>query len=268
MPKPYNEASMKRPSPIGMAMVLIVLLTAVWVRTIEPTVVTAPDSEGEELPILEPMQLLRVGGEERLAELDSLIELDRRVAFTDSRLDLLDLDGCPPLGEWIGGPRGLAFEQCAGALSRGTRTEALAALALVFQLARTTEWHPGVFGGSQAPERLGGLLAGWLHHWGETAMDDALLYEPTLAAVLLYGHVMNVAFKSGMFGSSDVSRERAQSTLTRLAGGQGERRSALGIALNTRYPGALSSAIVEGDLEGFTRETELVFPTLNGECGQ
>jgi len=259
---------MKRPSPIGMVLVLLLLLAAMWVRTIEPTVVAAPEAERDELPILEPMQLLRVGGEERLAELDSLIELDRRVAFADSRLDLLDLDGCPPLGDWLRGPRGLAFEQCVGELSRGSRTEALAALALVFQLARTTEWHPGVFGGAQAPERLGGLLSEWIDRWGESAMEDALLYEPTLAAVLLYGHVMNVAFKSGMFGTSDVSRERAQSNLTRYAGGQGERRSALGLALNTRYPGALSSAITDGDLAGFTRETELAFPTLNGECGQ
>ncbi len=249
-------------------MVVLALLAAGWVRTIEPTIISAPESEGEALPILEPMQLLRVGGEERLAELDILVDLNRRVAFADTRLDLLDLDGCPPLGDWIRGPRGLAFEQTVAALSRGSRTEALAALALVFQLARTTEWAPGVFGGAQAPERLGGLLSVWLDRWGEDAMDDAQLYEPTLAAVLLYGHVMNVAFKSGMFETSVVSRERAQANLTRYAGEQGERRSALGIALNTRFPGALASAVTDGDLSGFTRETELIFPELNGECGQ
>ncbi|MFT5286603.1 MAG: hypothetical protein ACI8TQ_002773 [Planctomycetota bacterium] len=251
-----------------MVLVVAALFGAVWVRTIPPTIIAAPEAEGDELPILEPMQLLRIGGEERLVELDSWIDLDQRVAFIDTRLDLLDLDGCPPLGEWIGGSRGLAFEQTVGSLSRASRTEALGALALVFQLARTTEWAPGMFGDAQAAERLGGLLAHWLDRWGERAMEDALLYEPTLAAVLLYGHVMNVAFQAGIFGKSDVSRDRAQANLVRLAGSQGDRRTALGAALGTRYPNALSSAISDADLTGFTGELELAFPELNGECGQ
>ena len=259
---------MNRSHRIGMVLVTLALIGAVWVRTIPPTIIAAPEVEGEELPILEPMQLLRIGGEERLVELDNWIDLEQRVAFIDTRLDLLDLDGCPPLSEWIGGSRGLAFEQTVGALSRASRIEALAALALVFQLARTTEWAPGMFGGAQAAERLGGLLDHWLDRWGEKSMDDPLLYEPTLAAVLLYGHVMNLAFQAGIFGKSDVSRDRAQANLIRLAGTPGDRRSALGAALNTRYPNALTSAIADADLTGFTGEVELAFPELNGECGQ
>jgi len=145
-----------------MVLVLLLLGGAVGVRAIEPTAPSAPEVIEDELEVLEPMQLLRSGGEERMAELDALVPLERRVAFVDNRLDLLDLADCPPLDDWLRARRGLALEQTVASLVRGDRAEALAALALVMQLARTTEWSPGMFGGSQGAETLGGLLGTWL----------------------------------------------------------------------------------------------------------
>lgn len=258
---------MRHGNPFAMGFVVLLLGGAVAVRAIEPRAPAAPVEEAD-LPILQPMQLLRAGGEERLAELDALVALDRRVAFIDTRLDLLDLDGCPPLGEWIRSRRGLALEQTVGALLRGTRTEALAGLALVMHLGRTTQWNPGFFGGSQGAERLGGLLGTWLETWGERAVSDPLLYEPALAAALTYGHVMNVAYEGNLFTGSQASLERARVFLRRLTGAQGERRTALGIALQSNHPRAMASAETGGDLSGFTREIELSFPSLDGDCGK
>ena len=100
---------MRHGTPIAMAVVLLLLSGAVAVRAIEPSAPAAPVEEDDALPILQPMQLLRAGGEERMAELDPFVALDRRVAFVDARLDLLEVRECPPLHEWLRSRRGLAL---------------------------------------------------------------------------------------------------------------------------------------------------------------
>ncbi len=259
---------MRQANPIGMGLVALLLGGALVVRNLPPRAVAAPQLRVDELTVLEPMQLLRPGGEERMGELDPLIEIERRDAFVAARLDLLEVVGCPLLSDWIRTRRGLALEQAAASLARGSRAEALGALALVFHVARTTSWNPGLFGGSGGAERLAGLYQRWLEEWGERAMEDSMLYEPALAATLAYGHVMQVASEGNLFRGSSASRDRARSFLRRLLGVQGERRTALGSAFGAQYPDALAGLERDGNLAGFAREALLAFPGLDGDCSE
>ncbi len=259
---------MRQANPIGMGLVALLLGGALAVRGIAPRAIAAPEQQGDEVAVAEPMQLLRAGGTERVAELEALVAVELRNEFETTRLDLIELDGCPTLTDWLRSRRGLAFEQTAAALSRDSRVDALASLSLLFHVARSTSWSPGMFGSSEGAERLAGLFRRWLEDRAEEAAEDPLLYEPALAAALVYGHVMHLAFEGNLFGDSTASRDRGRAFLRRLAGTEGGPRTRLGIALGARYPGALARLERDGSLAGFTEECELVFPKLDGECGE
>jgi len=251
-----------------LAVALLVL--AVAVRGCEHGAPARPQpapGDLDELP--EPLQLLGAAGAGRMAELDAVVASAQRAAWVDTRAALDRLEGCPKLLKWIARPEGQRLERLLTALETGSRQEALGALALIFRVAGRTEWEPGMFGGAAGAERLGGLLQDWLEVWAAKGVDDPLLYEPTLAAVLLYGRVMNAAFESGLFGDSERSLERARACLARLCTTPGGLRTPLAIALEDRYPGALDLALEdEGILEGLADEAALLFPDHDGECGE
>lgn len=247
--------------------VLALLAGAVFVRDLAPPISPVPEAGANDPLIPEPMQLLKAGGEGRLVELDALVEGDRRVAWVDARLALLGLVDCPSLVDWIASEEGRHLERQLALLTAGNAAEALGALSLLMQLARSTEWNPGFLGGPEGAERLGGLLREWLDVWSEKGAAHTLLFEPTLAAAVFYGRVMRIAYEGNMFRSSEASRERARLFVRELTGIQGERRTTLGIALELRFPGALSvDARQEDFLEGFEREAALLFPKVNGKC--
>jgi hypothetical protein len=225
------------------------------------------DVVGDRPRIAEPMQLLAHGARLRAPELDALIEPARKNEFKAVRQTIFRLDGCPALVEWIDGADGQAFERACADLRAGTREEAFASLALVFQLARATEWRPGLLAHSEHAERLGAMLQEWLRVWGERGASDPLLSEPALAATLLYGHVMRTAWRAPIVGYNAAPYDRGVVFLAELTGIQAGHDTALGAALQSRYARAAARLHSDKDaLSGLDEECSVLFPDMTGEC--
>jgi hypothetical protein len=257
-----------RPVIAGLAGLTVLLLAAsVFVRGIRGAAPERPeDREPEAGAIAEPVQLLGRGARVRLGDLEPHIAASRRGAWITSARATFALQGCPALQEWLTGADGQAAERLANDLRRGSREEALASLALLFQVARATEWAPGVLGSNNA-ERLGALFQDWLRRWAEPAADDPLLAEPAIAAALAYARVMRLAYRAPAIGRAEAPYERARSFLFDLTGANEPRLTAFGESLSSRFPGAFDDFRREADLlEGFDREARVLFPGLTGEC--
>lgn len=255
----------------ALAFAACLFLAALWVRGVEGRAGVRPDDVVHDpangpAPLDEPAQLLSPGGWIRLPELDERIALEFRTPWQESQAALYTLEGCPDLVAWMDGSDGLALERNLAVLRAGSEIEALAALTLVFRLARATKWKPGLLARKQHAVRLGGLLEDWLLAWSEAGAESAQLYEPTLRATAFYGHVMRVAYQAPLVGRDDASLERARATVDRLVGAAGD-RTRLGRAVQERFPRAI--ALLEGsdDLcRGFSEECRALYPDLDGEC--
>jgi len=247
---------------------VLLLVVAVVVRGIEPARMVLPKDVADDRPrIPEPMQLLAHGARLRAPELDALIEPAHKSEFKASRQAVFRLDGCPPLVEWIDGADGQAFERTCSDLRSGTRDEAFASLALVFQLARATEWRPGLLAHSEHAERLGAMLQEWLRVWGERGARDPLLSEPALAATLLYGHVMRTAWRAPIVGYNAAPYDRGVAFLSDLTGIPVGHDTMLGEALQSRYARAAARLHADKDaLSGLDEECSVLFPDMTGEC--
>jgi hypothetical protein len=251
------------------ALALALALAAVAVRGVRPAPVALPEDVVDETPRFpEPMQLLLPGARQRASELDAWVRPELRARFRAARTTLYALAGCPPLLEWLASPDGQHLERLLAELRAGSREEALAALALVVELARATEWDPGLISRDPAPaERLGALLQDWLRVWGERAAADPTLSEPALAAALLYARAMRTAWNAPAFGRHEPAADRARAFLGALTGSAGGRRSAFGEAFQARHGRATASLSVEGDaLLAWEREAAVVFPGVEGDC--
>lgn len=246
----------------------LLLVAAVAVRGIAaPRVVLPKDAKEDRPRIAEPMQLLARGAHLRAPELDTLVDAAHKSAFKASRQTLFRLEDCPPLVEWIDGVDGQSLERTLTELRSSSREEAFASLALLFQLARSAQWRPGVLARSQHAERLGSFLQDWLRVWGEPGARDPLLSEPALAATLLYGHVMRTAWRAPLVGYNAAPYDRAVAFLAQLTGLQGGHHTALGEALQARYPRAAARLHADKDvLSGLEEECAVLFPDLTGEC--
>lgn len=254
---------------VGVAGILIAAAVAVRILP-APRVISAEEVKQEGPRIVEPMQLLGRGAALRAAELDEWIAEERRPIFRAARGQVFSIRGCPEAVAWLDGVEGQRVERLLGELRHGTREEALAALALVFQLARSTEWDPGVL--ASIPEanaaRLAGLAGDWLRAWGERGARDPLLAEPARAAALLYGRLMYTAQHSRVIGTNTAAYERGLKTLSELVGLDSGRRTALGESLQSRHPEAMRKLVLDSDrLRGFDAEARTAFPDLDGECG-
>jgi hypothetical protein len=249
---------------------VLLLAAAVAVRGITPARLALPKDATSDRPrIAEPMQLLARGAPLRAPELDALVDASRAKAFKSTRQTLFRLAGCPPLVEWIDRADGQALERMLGELRSGTREEAFASLALVFQLARATQWRPGVMGHSEHAEKLGGLLQDWLRVWGERGARDPLLSEPALAATLFYGRVMRTAWRAPIVGYNAAPYDRATLFLGELTGLRDARHTALGEALQARYARGASRLRSDKDaLSGLEEECAVLFPDLTGDCSR
>ena len=247
-------------------------VAAIGVRGIPPAASVAPEDVIEEGPrIVEPMQFLGAGAKLRAGELDTWISPDRRIRFKALRELIFHLQDCPDLVEWIDSRDGQGLERMIAELRTGKREEAFASLALVYQVARATEWKPGIL--TRTPqaqaERLGGLLQEWLRVWGERSAKDALLAEPAVATTLLYAYVMRIAENAPVIGSSTASRERAKSFLAELLGTNSGRRTALGELVQARHSDAMGRFVGSDDpLSGLAFDARTLFPDMNGTCGQ
>jgi hypothetical protein len=249
---------------------VLLLAAAVAVRGIAPARLSLPkDATSDRPKIAEPMQLLARGAPLRAPELDALVDPARKNAFKSMRQALFRISDCPPLVEWIDGVNGQALERMLSELRSGTREEAFAALALVFQLARATQWRPGMLGHSEHAEKLGGMLQDWLRVWGERGARDPLLSEPALAATLFYGRVMRTAWRAPMVGYNAAPYDRAIAFLNDLTGLRDARHTSLGEALQARYARGGSRLRSDKDaLSGLEEECAVVFPDLTGDCSR
>lgn len=247
----------------------VLAIAAVVVRGVRAAPVALPEDVVEETPrIAEPMQLLQRGAKLRAPELDGWVRAELRPRFRAARSRLFALEGCPPLPDWLGTADGQELERLVAELRQGTREEALAALALLFELARATEWAPGLLSRDPAPaERLGALFQDWLRVWGERAATDPTLSEPALAAALVYARAMRTAWNAPAFGHHEPAADRARSFLATLTGTASGRRNAFGEAFHARHGRAAASLADARDaLLAWEREAAILFPDVTGDC--
>ena len=264
--KPHGRAVIHA----SIAVTALLSIGAIVVRGIAPANVASPKDVVDDKPrIAEPMQFLSRGAPLRAAELDNWIANDRRASFKAQRELIFHLEKCPPLMEWIDGVEGLRFERLLSDLRNGSREEALASLALTFELARATKWKPGLLGHSEHAERLGGLLQDWLRVWAERSAKDSLLSDPALAAALVYGKVMRSAWRAPVVGYNQAPFDRAQTFLSELLGAASGRRTAFGEALQSQHARATARLLADKDaLAGLDADASILFPDLRGECDE
>jgi hypothetical protein len=251
----------------AMALAGLLFVFALLVRGAKPAPLLRPeDTPVEEPRIAQPLQLLARGAALRVGELDRWVSREQLAEWKAVRGSAFGITGCPATMDWLDGAEGQRFERCVSALRSGTREDALAALVLVFQLARATEWKPGILGHTQHAERLGALLEGWLRSWSARSAKDALLVEPALSATLLYGRAMRLAWRAPVLGYNAAPYERARALLSEIAG-EGAHRNEFGQALQARHPEAARGLASEADiLEGLEEECAVLYPKLVGDC--
>ncbi len=264
------ETRKSTPLLIGLASLLFAV--AIAVRGIAPAKAVAPQDVHEDVKhIVEPMQFIGRGAKLRAGELDEWIAPARRPRFKALRELLFHIERCPPFLTWIDSNDGQQLERLLGELRSGTREEALAALALTYQLARATEWKPGMMSSNAqaAAERLASLVQDWLRTWGEKGAKDPLLSEPSVATTLLYARILRVAQRSPMIGTLDAPYKRARTFLNELLGTGQVKRTALGELMQARHGSAFECFLGSSDvLRGFDEDALTLFPEMNGECGQ
>lgn len=248
----------------------LLFAAALAVRGVPAERVRLPEDAPVEKPrIAEPMQLLARGASLRAAELDRLVRPELQPTFAASRGLVFALRDCPLLVEWLQSAEGQRTERLLTDLRNGSPEEALAALTLVFQLARATDWKPGLTAHAEHAERLGGLLQDWLRVWGERSAKDPLLVEPALGATLLYARAMRAAWRAPVVGYNEAPYARARDFLMQSTGLATPKRTALGEALQARFARAAVRLASDKDvLLGLEEECAALFPDLEGECAE
>ncbi len=257
-----------RPLRVWIVLACVLFVGAIAVRGIPAQRVRLPEDSPKERPrIAEPMQLLSRGASLRVAELDPLIRDELRPAFVAARGIVFGLRDCPELVEWMQSAEGQRTERLLADLRAGSSEEALAALTLVFQIARATDWEPGITSRAEHAERLGGLLQDWLRVRGERAATDPLLVEPALGALMLYGRAMREAWRAPMLGYNQAPYSRAHDFLLQATGLATSKRTALGEALQARFARVAGRLAADSDaLMGLEEECAAFFPDLTGDC--
>ncbi len=246
----------------------VLFVAAIAVRGIPAQRVRLPEDSPVEKPrIAEPMQLLSRGAALRVAELDPLVRAELRPSFVAARGIVFAMDDCPDLVEWMQSAEGQRAERLLTDLRAGSPEEALAALTLVFRIARSTDWEPGLTAHAEHAERLGALLQDWLRVWGERAAIDPLLVEPVLGAMMLYGRAMREAWRAPVLGYNEAPYSRAHAFLLQATGLATYKRTALGEALQARFARVASRLSADVDaLMGLEEECAAFFPDLTGDC--
>jgi hypothetical protein len=253
-----------------MAFTGVLLVTGVALRGIRAEPPPRPeDQPGAADVFAEPLQLLARGGALRVAELKAALPEAAREPFDRAARLVFAVGDCPLAVEWLDGAAGQDVERVIAELRRGEPPEALASLTLIVQLVRHTRWAPGFRGRIQHAERLAGLLQEWLRVWSGRAASSALLREPALAALLVYGRLMRVAYDEPTFGKNQAPFQRARTFVDELTGAKLSRRTPFGDALAASYPRAFEQLVnAEDFLRGAAEEAKLLYPELDGKCGQ
>jgi hypothetical protein len=268
-----TTAAAPRTDPWTTSTALIAVLVfagALWVRGVHgqpPIEVADRPREPEELAA--PMQFLGASAYLRAGELSPRVRDGLREEWTDVQRFTSRIADCPPSSDWFASSAGQRFERLVGELRRGSREEALAALHLVFEVARRTEWAPGLLARTQHADRLAGLVQEWLRSWGPRAAEDTLLSEPAVAATLAYGAWMRRVSQPLPLGGNDEALERARSFLDSLLRDAHGQPTQLSAAIRARHPLALEAFHGRRNvLGGFADAFEQAYPELDGECGR
>jgi hypothetical protein len=256
------------PFALVAGMTAALFVSAILLRGIEAPPRIAPEQRQERPVLALPMQFLGPMGARRAGELAALLPEDLRAAWQRANTSLNAQRECPPTLEWLATPRGQEFERTLAELERGDTTQALAALVLLTDLARHTQWKTGMFRGSTHAERIGDLLQTWLARFAEKSADDVTLHEPALAAALLYGRAMRTAYNAPTIGRNAAPYERSRAFLRGLCGTQAKSQTEFGRALQARYPRAFNALTEEDFLTGAEEEARSLFPDINGACGK
>jgi len=243
-------------------------VAAILLRGLEAPVRVAPEQREERPTIASPMQLLGVSGSRRSAELAALLPEALRGPWQRVQTGLAAQQACPKTIEWLATPRGQELERTLAELGRGDAPQGLAAAMLLVDLARRTQWEPGMFLGAEHSERIGDLMQAWLARFAEKSADDVTLHEPALAVFLLYGRVMREAYDAPTFGRSQAPFERARSFVRGLCGTVAKSQTDFGRALQTRHPRAYLGLLEDDFLAGCDEEARLLFPDIDGDCGK
>jgi hypothetical protein len=252
------------------AAALLLLVAALAVRGKRPAAPLDPAERGEVTrKLVEPMQFLSAQARLRVDELIEHVEPERRGNFLRAARLPFDLEDCPDIRKWLGTADGQEFERLVVELRRGTREEAFAGLALLFQLGRATDWNPPrMSSDSASTERYAELLHDWLAAWAERGARDELLREPALSAFLVYGRAMRMAYEAAWVGRKDGPLERAKAFSLELTGADQARHTDFGQELQRTYPAAFSALSGAKDLlSGASSQAKSSFPEIDGECG-
>lgn len=246
---------------------VVVMLAALGIRGVTGVPKQLPNQREVPQVLSSPLQLLSSAAELRLGELAPRLGAQYRSAWIDTCRIPFRIQACPGLIEWIPTADGQKVERLIGDLRHGGPEEAFASLVLVFQVAHGTHWHPGLLGKSANAERMGLFLQEWLADWAPEAADDPLLFEPAMAALLLYSRVMRTAYDAPALGFDEAPFERAKQFLEQLTGAREPRRTAFGEALTSYSPTAFKDFLEREDfLRGFEKEALVKFPELDGKC--
>jgi len=248
---------------------VVVMLVAIGMRGLAGRPHKFPNRRSPVPPLVEPLQLLGSAADQRLVEIAPRIDLLYRDDWIDTSEIPFLLQGCPDLVDWLPTTDGQRVERMIGQLRRAGEEEAFAALVLLFELARSTHWEPGILAHTQNAERLGQFFQDWLAAWAEPGVDDPLLYEPVMAATLVYARVMRTAYDAPALGRADAPYQRAKEFLSNLTGVGGPRLTTFGQALSTYDPAAFREYLERDDfLRGFEKQALVKFPKIDGECGR
>ncbi len=267
LPQP-SSVSQPRLLLVVQGLTVLLLGLGLWVRGITAEKPLPPAERPDVvLSINEPMQFLTAGAHLRIDEADEVIAESSLGEWRSVRDAVFGIEGCPNFSEWIATEEGQACERLLAKLRRGTPEEALAGLALVFELARRTDWETGAFAGSQNAEQLANHLAEWLRLRGNASVEDPTLHEPAMAAMVLYARAMRMAYRAPIFGVKDSALERARDFVRELTGAPDGRLTGLGVALQSRFARAMGRVSDADDpLLGFEEDAQVLFPNLDGAC--
>jgi hypothetical protein len=253
---------------LWIAVGVVLMSTAVFVRGLGDGDGSRASPEATAPSIPEPMQLLSRSGRARIDARWLWIEPEHRDAWERSYRRPFDIVDCPRFAEWIATRAGADTALLIGELTRGQAEEAVTALALVFELARSTSWRVGVLDSGADATELATMLENWLRLWAATSARDPLLAEPTRAAFCLWGRVASAAVDAPFFGQDDSVASHARTFADSLMRARGGAPTDFGRAFAEQFPRAAASVLGADDfLVGLSEDCLRLFPEMNGGCG-
>lgn len=246
----------------------ILFVLAVYVRGLGHRTGRRSPAEYEAPTIPEPMQLLSRAGRTRIDGRWLWIEPEHRERWERCYQRPFEIVDCPRFTEWSATASGAETVLLIAELTRGRAEEGLTSLALVFELARRTDWKVGVLDANADALELARLLEQWLQTWAPVSANDPLLAEPARAAFALWARVTREVVDGPVFGTDDAAESHARVFADSLTRSRAPAATDFGRALAESAPRAFALLLDESDfLVGLAEESARLFPEIDGACG-